>query len=845
MSRSRRSVTLGVCPLEDRLTPAYIAASVADFIRSQRIVTGSPTAVGAVFNTWEPAGPAGDPNQRLVDPREASFAVRGLLLSGNESTPGDNLATTQRFLQWYLLNVDSTNGYVIQQQWYRDSGAFVRTTAPNSESPYIAAFFQTAWDYVRLGGDATFLTNPAFQVKVVGMANALFADRQTDNLFASVAGGTTKSLQDNAEIYAGLLSVSRLFTVVYSDATRAFGFDNAAVKLRDAVRLQFYGGPSSGYGWTKNGSSPVTTADDAANPWVTQAVRLAPAVYGIDDPRGQRSTDQLAILNTLWSSGSKDWVRRIVDVNQNPWTVTGYAQNAISGDTTRGLQHNDYIYDLRFGNRPLRPLNPVTSGDAGWMLRTGGPFNLIPVATAQTLTVDQGGSVPVTLVGTDPEGAALHYTVVMPPTHGTFKGSDANTTYSTNNAFTYTPLAAFSGVDTLLFKVSDGQLDSDYVTVTLAVTATPGGTDPGSPPTVPGLPPVTLPPTVPGVPGVPPAVPGVPPAVPPGVPGGPTPPLTARATLVSSPTSGSAVTVVTDTGVVRSSLFPLDAVMPGGVRTALADVNGDGTPDYVAGSGPGAASAVVVVSGATNAPLFRLTPFEGSFTGGVFVAAGDLTGDGVPDIAVSADQGGGPRVRIFDGKTQLPVVDFFGIDDRAFRGGARIGFGDVTGDGKLDLIVAAGFGGGPRVTVWDGQSLLARAPRQVANFFAFEPSLRNGVYVAAGNFVGNDGKADIVVGAGPGGGPRVSVFSGSLLGQGTPQRSADFFSGDVTSRGGVSVAAKPGTNGDTLITGDGPSGAVSRLRAYAAPALAASPNAPSTTFDIEPLDGNASGIFVG
>ena len=147
------------------------------------------------------------------------------------------------------------------------------------------------------------------------------------------------------------------------------------------------------------------------------------------------------------------------------------------------------------------------------------------------------------------------------------------------------------------------------------------------------------------------------------------------------------------------------------------------------------------------------------------------------------------------------------------------------------------------MTVWDGKSLLAGAPRPVANFFAFEPTLRNGVYVAAGEFTG-DRKADLVVGAGPGGGPRVSIFSGSLLGQ-TTQRYADFFAGDPSARGGVSVAAKPGAGGDVVVTGSGPSDTVGRVRAYAAAAIAANPTAPATAFEVEPLDGNTAGIFVG
>jgi hypothetical protein len=68
----------------------------------------------------------------------------------------------------------------------------------------------------------------------------------------------------------------------------------------------------------------------------------------------------------------------------------------------------------------------------------------------------------------------------------------------------------------------------------------------------------------------------------------------------------------------------------GGVRTATADFNGDGTPDVVAGTGPGTTAEVKVLDGRTGTVLFDATPFA-DFTGGVFVAAGDVDGDGTPD----------------------------------------------------------------------------------------------------------------------------------------------------------------------------------------------------------------------
>jgi hypothetical protein len=226
-------------------------------------------------------------------------------------------------------------------------------------------------------------------------------------------------------------------------------------------------------------------------------------------------------------------------------------------------------------------------------------------------------------------------------------------------------------------------------------------------------------------------------------------------------------------------------------RAAVADFTGDGIADLVVGTGPGAATRVVVLDGVTQKELFAVDPFEARFTGGVFVTAGDLTGDGVPDLVVTPDEGGGPRVRVFSGAGFKQVADFFGIDDPDFRGGARAAVGDLSGDGVGDLVVAAGFGGGPRVAVFDGTSLVSGAftRKPLPDFFAFEPTLRNGVYVTAGDLTG-DGRADLVAGAGPGGGPRVSVFDGGELLAGRQTRAADFFAGDPDSRTGVRVAAK-------------------------------------------------------
>jgi hypothetical protein len=63
--------------------------------------------------------------------------------------------------------------------------------------------------------------------------------------------------------------------------------------------------------------------------------------------------------------------------------------------------------------------------------------------------------------------------------------------------------------------------------------------------------------------------------------------------------------------------------------------------------------------------------FDPSFGGGVYVAAGDVTGDGVADVVTGAGPGGVPHVKVFDGVTGAEVRSFFAASP-AFGGGVYV-----------------------------------------------------------------------------------------------------------------------------------------------------------------------------
>jgi hypothetical protein len=266
----------------------------------------------------------------------------------------------------------------------------------------------------------------------------------------------------------------------------------------------------------------------------------------------------------------------------------------------------------------------------------------------------------------------------------------------------------------------------------------------------------------------------------------------ADALAVGKATLGDLSTVmVIDAATGRQTML-FDAFQPsflGGVSltSGLVNIGGQSQTVVVVGAGPGGGPHVKLYSTQNAQELSSFFAFSQTFGGGVNLAAADLNNDDYSEIVAGAGQGGGPEVRVFSGQN-FSVIKAFMAYELNFSGGVYVAAGDIDSDNTQEIITGAAAGGGSRVIVWDYDTLAVEN-----NFMAYGSIINSsgqvideffsgGVRVGLGD-VNGDGLIDLITGAGPSGGPNVKVFGGLQL-----DLLLSYFAGDPEDEDGVFVA---------------------------------------------------------
>jgi len=222
----------------------------------------------------------------------------------------------------------------------------------------------------------------------------------------------------------------------------------------------------------------------------------------------------------------------------------------------------------------------------------------------------------------------------------------------------------------------------------------------------------------------------------------------------------------------RSGFFAYLSKFEGGAQINISDLDQDGKFETIVAN-----SNSVKIFNSQNNLVKTFYPYGEKYNSGINIAIGNIQDDKKLEIVTGTQQGGGPQIRIFNYQGNLIHTGWFAYN-KNFRGGVNVALGDLNGNGYKEIVTGAGFGGGPHIRIFRSDGHLFDP-----GFFSYDLKFRGGVNVACLD-LNNDGKDEIITGAGLTGGPHIRIYDkiGHLVDPG-------FFAFDPDSRNGAKVSA--------------------------------------------------------
>lgn len=193
--------------------------------------------------------------------------------------------------------------------------------------------------------------------------------------------------------------------------------------------------------------------------------------------------------------------------------------------------------------------------------------------------------------------------------------------------------------------------------------------------------------------------------------------------IVVTPASrGSAqVRIFDGSGKLIRQFLAADRNWRGGLSVSAGDIEGRGEGRIVVAYGSGHEPLVKIFT-PQGKLLGVFLAYEKNFRGGVKVAVGNVNGRlerSRAEIVVVPGKGREPQVKIFNNYGQLKKQ--FLAYSRSFQGGINLALGDLNNDGESEIALGANTGAAPHVRVFDYDGSL------LESFYAWETGFNGGV----------------------------------------------------------------------------------------------------------------------
>ncbi len=185
-----------------------------------------------------------------VEPYLVNLGLKGFL----KSLEGKRFVMVKDWLNWYTRHIDAKG--IILDHWYKGDGTG-ETTCPaskdisckhaDSHDSYAATFLSLCYSYYEASADKSWFSKDAI-IKLELIGNLLVDIlQQPDGLTWAKTDYHIKYLMDNAEVYDGLMALSRIESQVYKNPSKARKYEDAAVKAKNGINKVLFDSKKSLY----------------------------------------------------------------------------------------------------------------------------------------------------------------------------------------------------------------------------------------------------------------------------------------------------------------------------------------------------------------------------------------------------------------------------------------------------------------------------------------------------------------------------------------------------------------------------------------------------------------------